>query len=307
MTKLSVVIVHAAHIEERAPLMKRLRRDLGVAEFVDHDEYARPLAPIPGERSVIAYHEETTRGPWWVWHALVLRAHWEASKRGATHALTLQDDAIVCSTFWPVLLAMLGGRPNDVICLDPAHPGARRIFLDGDAPGYTTPDGMIGIGYALPMKTLDDYARWRLVETCEPERPELYRMWGEDLELAAFCMARGLPIFHPVPCPLDHDLTITSTNDGYDDHWYRKPQVTMAELERLDEERAAKVRASTIDPAWWAQPAPSVGRFYDNVNHLSLIMKDRELAAELVRKYTEQTTPKRFARFWSRVAATSAP
>jgi len=300
MIKLAVCVVHAAHIPARVPLMKRLRQALGVAEFVERDEYMRALSPIPGAPEVVAYHEETTRGPWWIWHELTLRFFVEAKAVGATHCLTLQDDVIPSSTFWEQLRALLEGRPKDVICLDCAHTAARPIFFAGGS-GYTTPDGLIGIGHVEPIAIVEDFARWRLKEVVDGT---LSRM-SEDVLFGAYCMHREIPIFAPVPCILDHDLDITSTNDGFDDHWYRKPQVTMREIERLDEKKAAELRANTLDPAWWAREVPHVGRFYDNANHLSLILKDEARAAELVEKYAEDKTPKEYARFWSRVAATA--
>lgn len=286
--KLAVAIIHAAHIPERVPLMDRLRESLGVASLA-----------IPGAPEVVAYHEETTRGPWWIWLEMALRFFEESKARGVTHCLTLQDDVIPCATFWPTLLALIEGRPDQVLCLDCAHPAARQIFLDGQ-PGYTTPDGMIGIAHVEPIAVALDFARWRLTEV----RDDARKRFGEDIQLGSFCMDRHLPIFAPVPCMVDHDLSITSTNEGYDDHWYRKPQVTTRELERLTPEDAGVRRANMLDPKWWAREAPHVGRFYDHVNHLQIMLKDTKHARELVDEYDEDKTPEKYKRFWMRLQGT---
>ena len=159
------------------------------------------------------------------------------AEHGATHALTLQDDVLPCAAFWSILLAMLEGRPRDVICLDCAHPAARQIFAV-HLPGYTTPDQMIGIGHVEPLEVVEDFAQWRLNEV----RPGTIERITEDSLIGLYCMHRELSIFAPVPCPMDHDLGIPSTNEGFDMHWYRKPQVTMAELERLESHDASTVR-----------------------------------------------------------------
>src|SRR5260221_7385540 len=129
---------------------------------------------------------------------------------------------------------MVRGRPDDIIALSCAHPAARTIFMQGK-PGYTTTDGLIGIGYIFPQAVLREFLEWR---TNELKKHALERL-VDDALINVFAMATGRAIFHPVPTVIDHDLELASTNtvekDGRrtDDGSYRIPLVTWRVDDRL--------------------------------------------------------------------------
>jgi hypothetical protein len=283
----ALAIIHARHRPERAPLLERLL-----------DQLTLNYEDSRGWPTLRAWYVEDTKAKHWVWQAKTLDFFDRAMPDYVTHALTLQDDVTTVPNFWPWLDALLRGRPNDVICLDCAHPAARQVFIDGK-PGYTSADCMVGIGHVLPVEIARDFRRWRLEEV----KQDFLEWQSEDVLLGLFCMARQLRIFSPVPCIIDHDLEVASTN-GYEGHLYRRPQVTWRELERLNESVVKALRLE--DPAWWAQPVDHVGRFYENAHRLfPLALKDTELAQWLVERYEWdcEKTPPKFQRFFARASA----
>ncbi len=284
--KIAVAIVHAAHIPERVPLYERLRDQL-FADWADSQDF---LDVYDGT------HLETTRGKHYVWLPPIL--DWAAERQRATHLLTLQDDQTVSPKFWSQLRAMVEGRPDEVICLHNGHPSARRVFVEGK-PGYHTFDGMVGQGHIEPIGVVSEFRRWRLSEV----RTGMLQQITEDMLFGMFCMARRLSIFHPVPTLIDHDLTVPSTNEGFDDHLYRKPQVTWKELDRLPHPADAELTLS--DPVWWGQPVEHIGRFYDDAHQLlPLVLADKKLGEELAVEYEAIETPARDRRFFMRARAT---
>lgn len=290
----ALCIIHASHRPERVPLMARLRAELGIPSREDLEAPGQTLG-WP-HSSLVAYKEETTRGKHWVWHTQALE--WLGAQN-ATHALTLQDDVRVPAEFWKWLFALIDARPNDVICLDCAHPGARQVFVEG-APGYYTFDGLIGIGHIEPIEVVRDFATWLEEEV----NPGPARRLSEDMLFAFYCMHRRKRIFAPVPCIIDHDVDIGSTNLGFDEHIYRKPQVTWNEIDRV----AASVHREQLeDPLWLGRDAPFLGKFYDDAfDWLPLVLRDKATGSRLAREYAEIETPDRYAKFFLRATSKSA-
>jgi hypothetical protein len=306
--RVALALIHAPHRPERKPLLARLEHELGLHR--DEHGYA-PLAmqtldDSPGASSLpiptfVAGYLEDTVAKHWVWQDATLGFFERVAEQSQiTHALTLQDDVTVSPDFWPWLAALLKGRPNDVICLDCAHPAARQVFVDGK-PGYTSADCMVGIGHVLPIEIAKDFRRWRRDEV----KRDFLEWQSEDTLIAFYCMAHQRRIFCPVPCPIDHDLEVASTN-GYDGHLYRRPQVTWKDVDRRYELEAWG--AKMLDPEWWAQPVAHVGRFYENAHRLfPMALRDAELAQWLVERYEWdcEKTPAKFRRFFTRVSATT--
>ena len=281
---IATCVVHAAHLPDRARTMARLREQL----------FVRPS----DERAGWPYREETTRGHWTVWAELAWS--WLAEQR-ATHALVLQDDVELAPNFWRVLTAMVAGRPDDVIGLDCAHPAARRFFLAG-APGYTTSDGMIGIGYVLPLEQLRELLAWKRTAVKPSALTPYATNFGEDLLIALWCMATGRRIFHPTPTPIDHDLEVTSTNPGYDDHWYRRPQASWTDLDRLEPALRECTAAAVEQAEFWARPVEHVGRFYEPIAELATALVDTEHGAAALREIAKDECPRAHRRFFLRVS-----
>lgn len=286
--KLAVCVTHTPWIPKRVETMTKLRRQL----FELTDDAAH-------WREAIVYREETTRAPNYVWSELMWR--W-GSEQDATHVLFMQDDLNIPEQFWKWLDALVTGRPNDVIAFSSAHPAARSILLEGKS-GYTTAEGLIGIAYLMPRPTLCDVIRWRENEIVATAP----RRMSEDSLLGLYCMTRGIPIFHPVPSIVDHDLDADSTY-GNDGHMYRTPQATWKELDRLHSAIAAEGRElDMLNPQWWAQEAPHVGRFYETLHHwLPLLLRDKALAGDLYQKYEEDRCPKKYEPYFLRVGVERA-
>jgi hypothetical protein len=288
--KISLSIVHAPWIPERAASMARLREDLGVTEYAEIDRSGwTPAGP---------YYEETARAPkaWWVWHELQMR--WSAAS-GADWCFFLQDDAIIppAATFWPALVAMCEGSSAKVICMHNGHPAARGLFVNGER-SYTTNDGLVGQFYGMKRELVDDFLGWRVDELVDGEKPGMQRL-TEDTLLALFCQDRGLRMWHPIPTLYDHDLRIGSTNDGFDAHLYRAPQVCWHDARRVDFVIEGR------DPNWWAKPSVHLGNFYETPPSAfaPLVLRNRKRADELVLRYHGAKCPEPYRRFFHRVTA----
>jgi len=195
---------------------------------------------------------------------------------------------------------MCAGAGYDVICLHNGHPAARALFAQG-VPGYTTVDGMVGQFWGAKKRVVERYAAWRQTDVDRKLAEKMIvenGIFGEDVLLGMFCMCEGLRIFHPVPTLYDHDTAIASTNEGYDEHLYRAPQVCWYDTHRAEHE----IRWS--DPAWWAQPAQHLGRFYETSHAaLPLVLRDRARGSELAAKYRDDVCPKHLRRYFHRITA----
>ncbi len=241
---------------------------------------------------------ESTPGPWWVWSEL----QWsKAAELDVDASIFLQDDVEASPDFWTVVDAMVRGRPDDIIALSCAHPAARTIFMQGK-PGYTTTDGLIGIGYIFPQVVLREFVEWRLTELAKGALQRIV----DDALINVFAMATGRAIFHPVPTVIDHDLEIASTNtvekDGRrtDDGAYRRPLVTWRDFDRAPvEPTKGPVLDAMHDPEWWAQEVPHLGRFYEGMHKwLPLFLKDSEGAAQVAAELEVDRCPKQYLRFF---------
>lgn len=207
------------------------------------------LAPMP---SFVAAHrlmsERSANHEWsghmWAWGAA----------QPATHFLTLQDDAIVPSFFWGALRAMVAAVPDQIIGLEAAHPVTPALAAEGEH-WCTTSDGLIGVGYVVPLEVLKAFRVWR----AERLKPGALEAIGEDTLLGLFCLATGRKIWHPIPTVIDHDVSVESTY-GNDAHAHRRPRVTWLDFQRMG------IGAETLATGgFWSvtSGAPHLGRFYD--------------------------------------------
>jgi hypothetical protein len=189
--KFALSITHCPWIEKRVQSMARLRETLAIYAPTVHDPY----------------HEETQRAPWWVWADSQWR--WGAAQEHSTHVVYLQDDAKAAPFFWKALHALVAARPNEIISLHCIHLASMTLARQG-VRWCSTADGLIGLGYVLPVDVLREFMTWRL----EALRPGGAQEFAEDSQLNIFALSTGRRIFHPIPTIIDHDLTITSTNQA---------------------------------------------------------------------------------------------
>lgn len=158
----------------------------------------------------IHYREFTDREPNWSWSAKLWQ--WGAGT-GATHLVQLQDDVIVGRDFWPQLRAMVDAVPYDVI-------GLESVLAIG-SPWYTTGDGLIGVGYVLPLAVTKDIILWRTLAL----RAGSIESLNEDQLIGLYCFVHGRKVWHPVPTIIDHDVEMGSTY-GNDYHTHRRPALS---------------------------------------------------------------------------------
>lgn len=167
---------------------------------------------------------------------------------GTPHFLTLQDDVIVSPNFWAELTAMVEAYPDRIIGLETVHPEAKRAHECG-ARMVETPDGLVGVGYVVPVPTLRRFLDWRSRALCKGGVESI----TEDTLLCVWAVVSGDPILHPVPTIIDHDTSIASTY-GNDAHSHRRPVVTWRDS------------LPGTDAEWWrGVPPVPLSRFYGDM------------------------------------------
>jgi hypothetical protein len=216
---ISLAIPHTPWIPARVRSFSRLMGQIGT--LTSHD---------------VEYQIFREREPNWSWSGKMWQ--WGAES-GATHFLSLQDDAIVAPNFWPVLRAMLAAVPDEIIGLESVHPASEQI----KGSWYKTSDGLIGVGYVMPRYVLVKFLEWRSCCLCKGAIESI----TEDTLIDVFAVATGRKIWHPVPTIIDHDTEIASSY-GNDHHSHRRPLVTWKE------------RATDGD--WTPGDVPHAGHFY---------------------------------------------
>ena len=220
MKTIALGIPHCSWLAERVATLDRLLTQLG--EKGDH------------------FRLFTDREPNWSWSPKLWG--W-ALETGADYLLQLQDDAIVCHTFWTDLHAMLDEHPDQIIGLETAHPLARFLY-EQDYRWCTTADGLIGVGYVLPRAVLDEFMKWR---ASLPEGAT--KRITEDTLIGLFAYVTGRKIYHPIPTIIDHDVTVRSVYNN-DAHPNRRPSVSKCLGDEPETVRERK---------WWI---PHLGCFY---------------------------------------------
>lgn len=204
---LALAIPHTPWIPERVASMDRLRGALG---FRSSDGSGCELGVRTQDGDI--YREFTEREANHVWSEKLWT--W-LSSTDATHCLTLQDDCIVSPGFWSALRAMIKAKPEALICFHSTHPAVMALAQDGER-WYTTTDYLVGVGYCLPRAKLAAFLQWRATAL----KPGAIEAITEDTLMAAWCMAIGERIHHPIPTIIKHDVAIGSTY-GNDDHTMR--------------------------------------------------------------------------------------
>ena len=216
---IALAIPHTPWIPARVESFMRLRDALRLDTRGDHEpEHMRTFSDRESNR---------------VWSQ---RMFGWALDTGATHLLQLQDDAIVAPRFWPILYAMIEAQPDRIIGLEATHPlipvqhrAGRRWYRD---------HWLIGVGYVFPRVLLEKYVDW-----CDTQ-PKRVASTNEDSLISEWSHENGVPIYHPIPTIIDHDLGVPSTygNDGHHE-WsmYRKPLVTWRDVDT----------PALEDPAYW--------------------------------------------------------
>jgi hypothetical protein len=272
-------IPHTPWIPARVESVRRLRGSLGVAESYTIGDTFDHL------------REFTDREPNYVWSERMWT--WGA-ETDASHFLTLQDDVTVAPNFWPALRAMLESVPDQVIGLEVVHPAARALALDGHR-SFTTTDGIVGVGYALPTTLLREFLHWRATEL----KPGAIEAITEDTLLALWCMVTGRRVWHPLPTIIDHDTTIASTYAN-DEHSNRRPLVRWDTNPDCPLEHAQNWRQGP--------PAPHLGRFYDSTPTLATKWVEGVTARDVTRwQCDDGRTVKRRLSMQARVRAMDEP
>jgi hypothetical protein len=238
----ALAIPHTPWRPERVETFQRLRDALGV-----HDDVALP-------EHVFEARAFTERAPNHVWS----EAMWKwGTRQGASHFVQLQDDVIPAPDFWSALRAMVEAVPDEVIGLEVAAPAARALFAEGHH-WCTTADGLIGVGYVIPVALLRDFLEWRETRL----KSGAVQAVSEDTLIGLWCITTGRRIWHPIPTVIDHDTSIASTY-GNDHHPHRRPVVTWDVLDKPADLAAVE---------WWLDTpsqVPHLGRFYDSTPALA--------------------------------------
>jgi hypothetical protein len=221
-------IPHTPWVPARVESLRLLEGQLGTA-MRSCGIVVRPCA-VPGR----VFAERTHNCEWsrqmWSW----------AAEIDATHFLQLQDDVVAAHDFWAHLHAMIDAVPDKIVGLESVHPSA----VDMAGNWYTTSDGLIGVGYVVPMPQLREFLEWRATRLCKGAVESI----TEDTLLCTWALSTGRRIYHPVPTIIDHDITLKSTY-GNDAHQHRRPLVTWRD------------RSLPLD--WAPGPhVPHLGQFY---------------------------------------------
>jgi hypothetical protein len=220
--------------------VESLRRLIGSLYLFDDPEEVGPLHVVGPNLKIEGVRIFTDRAPYDVWSGQMWR--WGV-ETGATHFLTLQDDAMVAPNFWPALRGMVEAAPDRVIGLESVH----QLSLACPGRWYTTSEGLIGVGYVVPVPMLRSFLEWRSGSLCKGGIESV----TEDTLICTWALVTGHRIWHPMPTIIDHDTEIPSTY-GNDGHTHRRPLVTWRDIEPGE------------SAAWWkpAREVPHAGQFY---------------------------------------------
>lgn len=243
MIRFALAIPHAPHIPGRSKSLGRLRDALFGPDALWRAQQ------VVGSYEIFADREPNHR--WsdrmWLWGEVTGDDSLHHTAEPITHFLTLQDDVIPAHDFWVRIAHMVESMHDQIIALETVHDAAPLLALDGHR-WCSTSDGLVGIGYVLPLPVLREFNAWRqrptgggrliaptwryavkmpkLGEAGEPT-PYEHTLLTEDTLINLFALSTGRRIFHPIPTIIDHDTTLPSSYADYgnDTHGHRRPSV----------------------------------------------------------------------------------
>lgn len=222
--RFALAIPHTPWKPERVESFHRLVNALGCASLAVGPGFY--VDERPGARLVVA-RAFTDRAPPHVWAEQLL--HWGLavddpgeSEEPVTHLVQLQDDVIPAPNFWAAAAALVEAYPNELIGLETAHQTAPALAADPEDTVriVTTSDGLIGVGWIMPIALVREFLAWRATQL----QPGAVEAITEDTLMGVWCLATGRRVFHPIPTIIDHDVSLESTY-GNDAHANRRPLV----------------------------------------------------------------------------------
>ncbi len=233
MIVFSLAIAHTPWVPARVASMARLQAEVEASD------------PVSVYMPAGHYHVEDERAPNHVWSEHMWK--WAAATT-ADWCVFLNDDACLAPGFFERLedIIQTSGKSQTVIGLQVAHPIAVPLAAEGIS-GFTTSDGMIGVGYAIERRALMGFLEWR----AHALKSGAVEFLPEDTLIGLWCAVGNRKVFHPIPTIVDHDTSIESTY-GNDSHANRRSLV------RWDTELPAGVASPRI---------PHVGRYYESTPH----------------------------------------
>jgi hypothetical protein len=201
------------------------------------------------------------QAPNYAWTGDMWRWGIERADAGATHFIQIQDDIEVCPRFWEVLDALISAHRNSVIGL---HSPVG--ITPPSASIYATSDGLIGTAYVVPVPILKDFLAWRAELNPETLMGLAPSGLGEDTLLGLFCYDKRIPIIHPKPSFIRHNVSIPSTYAN-DNHKGRRPAWPVAFDDTDSLEAMTKV-------GLWAVTPPAPERYYTQTHEHLLGLRD---------------------------------
>lgn len=261
-----LAISHTPWVPERVASLGRLGVDLDLGVQLSSSGVMRPqeeidrlVGMLPQGRHLMPFRLFGEKAPNHVWS---LQMWTWASEQDCDWCVFLQDDAVVAPDFWERLEYIVEGSNFPIIGLQSPHPAAPMLAEEGCYEGFTTTDGLIGVGYAVQRADLLDFLAWRLanLDKLEAELPDPSKRdmadghppplhVTEDTLLGMYAAAH-CDVYHPLPTIVDHDTTIPSVC-GNDAHRNRRSTF------RWDHPLAQSSIVSTVDAI-----IPHLGRFY---------------------------------------------
>lgn len=246
-----LAIPHTPWIPERVVTLDRLKSQLADT----------------GEMDTVPFRVLGGKAPNHVWSAEM----WEwMAEQDVDWCVQLQDDALVAPDFFDRLSALIaaasvdGECPYPIIGLQVPHPMAPFLAQQWDVRGFTTSDGLVGVGYAVRIDTLKEFLNWRATALKEGALEHI----TEDTLLGMYAMVSGKHVYHPIPTIVDHDTAIPSSY-GNDHHPMRKSLV------RWDNDNAARTGLRV----------PHMGKFYTSTAPLAVEVLKAPPSPEQVRTW----------------------
>ena len=119
-------------------------------------------------------------------------------RRGSSHHLVLQDDAILCSNFLDrarrIILDIHDAKPGAIVSLYRGH--RRNMLVDCTAPKLEVHRWLFwGVAVSIPTDMIEEMLRY-----CE-DAPGGEK---DDTRLANFCRHHKTEVIYPLPCLVDH-------------------------------------------------------------------------------------------------------
>lgn len=175
------------------------------------------------------------------WHNA--RRCWLGCPEDATHRLLVNDDAVLCPSFYEAVYAAVAARPNGIISFFTVRPEINNAAVAG-RPWMVYNRNICGVALCMPRWLIKDFVAW-CDENLNPD-------WhSADTRLLVWAHATGRDILYTVPSLVQHNEEHVSTIHHESNRGHVSTQFAEHGAKGVDWSKPPYIAERTVPEGYW--------------------------------------------------------